>query len=183
VVCEVLLGEEVIREWVGPILVDPLPRQRAYVLFGKVTVGTPASVEVERMEARVRAEIEAIGGALPEEPRFRLPQVGYLMYQTKPQLALDYGDQDDLFVSTGVVPGLYQGVLDLPKALEVVRAVMRAGRLPQRCWLLFHDATLANEWLGLYPTTPPPPRGQPGDPPEPRLNRIQASLEDAKAPA
>jgi hypothetical protein len=254
VVAEVLLGEEVTREWVGPILVDPLPRQRAYVLFGKVTVGALGSVEVEQMEARVRAEIETIRAALPEAPRCRLPpRDEYFMYEEKPEPALDYAGQDDLYVSTGDVPGLYQGVrvgafasatfsragetfcyvkldgsaglegsafadrgeleealdekliamglgcrvgggsglrysyielalLELPKAVEVVREVMRAGRVPQRCWLLFHDAVLTSEWLGLYPETPPPPNGEPGDPPQVRPNRIQANLKVANDP-
>ena len=43
------------------------------------------------------------------------------------------------------------------------------------------DATLASEWLGIYPDTPPPPTAQPGDPAEVRPNRIHANLEEARA--
>jgi hypothetical protein len=263
VVIEVLLGEKVLRDWVGPILVDPLPRQRAFLLFGKTTVGTPNSIPIEQLAERASAEIEAIRGILSEQPlfqRFRdeLPQaagkveVPYWMYQSKPTVALDYADQDDLYVSTGQVEGLYQGVragafssrtfsrageifcylkidgsaglagsayadrcaleeeldeklseaklgctvgggsglrysytelalLELPRALELVRQVLRAGRAPVRTWILFHDATMASEWLGLYPETPPPPVARPGDPPEVRPNLIHANLAAAEA--
>ena len=254
VVTEALLGEKVLREWVGPILVDPLPRQRAFVLFGKTTVGTPHSIPVEQLAQRASAEIDVIASALPKQPYFLQPAGGHWMYQSQPQPALDYAAQEDLYLSIGFVEGLYQGVragafssrtfsrdgetfcylkvdgsaglegsafadrgaleelldeklaeaslgchvgggsglrysyvelalVDLPRALELARKVLRDGRVPLRSWILFHDAALANEWLGIYPDTPPPPTAQPGAPPEIRPNRIEVSLEHAKAPS
>jgi hypothetical protein len=252
VVIEVLLGEKVLREWVGPILVDPLPRQRAFLLFGKTTVGTPNSIPVERLAQRASAEIDLIRSTLPEQPHFLQSVGGHWMYKSEPQPALDYEGQDDLYVSTGSVEGLYEGVrvgafssrtfsragetfcylkidgsaglegstfpdrgaledlldeklneatlgcrvgggsglrysyvelalVDLPRAVELVRRILHDGRVPLRTWILFHDAALANEWLGIYPDTPPPPTPRPGAPPEVRPNRIEASLEHAKA--
>jgi hypothetical protein len=45
---------------------------------------------------------------------------------------------------------------DVPSAIHVVRNVL-AGRVSLRSWLLFHDADLCGEWIGLYPDSPPPP--------------------------
>ena len=46
---------------------------------------------------------------------------------------------------------------DVPAAADVVRAVLRDGRLHRRSWLLFYDADLAAEWIGVRPDTPAPP--------------------------
>jgi hypothetical protein len=236
---------------VGPILVDPLPRQRAFVLFGKTTVGTPHSVPIEKLPTRAAAEIALIESALPEQPFFQQAAGGYWLYERKPRPALDYADEDDLLVSTGLVEGLYQGVragafsshtfsragetfcylkiegsagldgsafadrgaleealddklveaglgahvgggsglryayvelalLDLPRAVELVRRVLREGRVPLRSWILFHDAALASEWLGIYPSTPPPPTAEAGQPPDLRPNRIPANSEQSQ---
>jgi hypothetical protein len=35
---------------------------------------------------------------------------------------------------------------------------MRAAAVANRSWLLFHDAHLADEWIGIYEDTPPPPK-------------------------
>jgi hypothetical protein len=250
VVAEVLLGEKLLREWVGPILVDPLPRQRAFILFGKTTVGTPHSVPVAELQRQARAQIEIIQRSLPEQPCFLRPPGEHWLHRAQPEPALDYAGQDDLYIGTGIVDGLFQGVrvgafssvtysragetfcylkidgsagldgssfadrsaleealderlieaklgctvgggsglrysyvelalVDLPRALEAVRVVLRDGRVPVRSWILFHDAALASEWLGVLPQTPPPPTGQPGVPPEVRPNRIPVNLEAA----
>jgi hypothetical protein len=236
-VIEVLLGDKVLRDWVGPVMVDPLPRQRAFVLFGKTTVGSPHSVPIAQLPEQARAQMELIRGALPEEPCFRLRHGSHWTYGQKPAPALDYERQTDHQIGSGVVEGLFQGVragyfcsetfsragetfcylkidgsagldgcvhddrdvlekeLDrklveaglgcrvgggsglryayvelalvaLPRALELVRQVL------ERSWILFHDAALASEWLGIYPTTPPPPTAQPGQPSDLRPNRI-----------
>jgi hypothetical protein len=47
---------------------------------------------------------------------------------------------------------------DVPAAMEALRPVLRAGKLPKRTWLQFFDADLAHEWLPLWEDTPPPPR-------------------------
>lgn len=44
-----------------------------------------------------------------------------------------------------------------PAALSVVRDVARAAGVGLRSWTLFCDTDLADEWLGIWPDTPPPP--------------------------
>lgn len=43
------------------------------------------------------------------------------------------------------------------QALAALRERLQAGRLPQRSWVLFHDADLCGEWVGVYDETPAPP--------------------------
>jgi hypothetical protein len=38
-----------------------------------------------------------------------------------------------------------------------VGRVLREGKAPRRCWMLFFDEHLASEWIGFRPKTPPPP--------------------------
>ncbi|HYQ46665.1 MAG TPA: hypothetical protein VER11_32070 [Polyangiaceae bacterium] len=45
----------------------------------------------------------------------------------------------------------------LDHGLSEVRRVLREVGVPERSWLLFFDAHLAEEWLGIYDTTPAPP--------------------------
>jgi len=47
---------------------------------------------------------------------------------------------------------------DVPAAMEALRPVLRAGKLPRRTWLQFFDADLADEWIPLWDDAPPPPR-------------------------
>ena len=51
----------------------------------------------------------------------------------------------------------------LDHGLSEVRRVLREVGVPERSWLLFLDAHLQNEWLGIYDTTPPPPVSEVGD--------------------
>jgi hypothetical protein len=44
------------------------------------------------------------------------------------------------------------------QAMPIVRQVLAQQRAPLRTWLLFFDTQLSEEWLGVYPNTPPPPR-------------------------
>jgi hypothetical protein len=46
---------------------------------------------------------------------------------------------------------------NLDGAIERVRAVAREARVAERSWLLFCDADLAYEWLGIWDETPAPP--------------------------
>jgi|SRR5262245_10762261 len=47
---------------------------------------------------------------------------------------------------------------DLARGVEVVRRTLQAGKVPKRTWVLFFDADLCGEWVGVYPETPEPPR-------------------------
>jgi hypothetical protein len=46
---------------------------------------------------------------------------------------------------------------DRDRGLETVRKVLREGKLPRRSWILFFDADLVDEWIGIHDDTPPPP--------------------------
>ena len=48
-------------------------------------------------------------------------------------------------------------LLNLPRAFEVIGEILRIVEIPTRSWLLFFDSELADEYVGLRPTTPPPP--------------------------
>ncbi len=45
---------------------------------------------------------------------------------------------------------------DVQSAIHVIRHVL-AGQVSRRAWILFHDADLCGEWIGLYPDSPAPP--------------------------
>ena len=47
-------------------------------------------------------------------------------------------------------------LVDVRRSIEAIRKVLH-GRVSQRSWLLFHDADLCGEWVGIYPDSPPPP--------------------------
>lgn len=52
---------------------------------------------------------------------------------------------------------------DVDAATVVIRDVLRGGSVARRAWLLFFDADLCDEWVGVYDDTPPPPE-PPADP-------------------
>jgi hypothetical protein len=70
---------------------------------------------------------------------------------------------EGLGVVVGTGTGKKYSYLDLAltdagKSIPVIRDKMRAARVANRSWLLFHDAHLSDEWVGIYQDTPPPPR-------------------------
>jgi hypothetical protein len=46
---------------------------------------------------------------------------------------------------------------DLTRGVETVRQVLREGNVPRRSWILFFDADLCGEWVGVHDDTPTPP--------------------------
>lgn len=46
---------------------------------------------------------------------------------------------------------------DVAKAIDLIRPVLRRRNVPTRSWILFYDSDLADEWIGTYDRTPPPP--------------------------
>lgn len=48
-------------------------------------------------------------------------------------------------------------LLDVERAVPVLRDVLRSGRLPKRSWLQFFDSGLQGEWVGVWDDSPPPP--------------------------
>ena len=49
---------------------------------------------------------------------------------------------------------------DVRPAVDCVRRVLSEGKVPLRTWVLFYDSVLAEEWVGIYPDTPPPPMSE-----------------------
>lgn len=49
-------------------------------------------------------------------------------------------------------------LMDVERALSVMRGVLQRGKVPKRTWLLFFDSTLGAEWLPIWEDAPPPPR-------------------------
>ncbi len=49
-------------------------------------------------------------------------------------------------------------LIDADAAIPRIREELRRGKLPKRSFILFHDATLSDEWLPIYPGGPRPPR-------------------------
>jgi len=49
-------------------------------------------------------------------------------------------------------------ITNVMPALPIIRQVLTRQRAPLRTWLQFFDTTLSEEWFGVYPNTPPPPR-------------------------
>lgn len=41
-------------------------------------------------------------------------------------------------------------------AIKAIRKRLQAGNVPRRSWLLFFDADLVGEWVGIYDDSPPP---------------------------
>ena len=46
---------------------------------------------------------------------------------------------------------------DVKRATAALRRAMSEGNVSRRSWILFHDADLADEWIGIYDDSPPPP--------------------------
>ena len=46
---------------------------------------------------------------------------------------------------------------DVERAIPLIRGTLRAGKIVNRSWLQFFDDSLAAEWVGMWPDTPPPP--------------------------
>jgi hypothetical protein len=53
-------------------------------------------------------------------------------------------------------------LVDVPESIPVLRDVLRKGNIANRTWLLFHDAELAEEWVGIWDDTPAPPVAEEG---------------------
>jgi len=49
---------------------------------------------------------------------------------------------------------------DIDGARTHLRDIVIANDCSERSWLLFHDAVLAAEWIGLHPNAPHPPTGE-----------------------
>jgi hypothetical protein len=48
-------------------------------------------------------------------------------------------------------------ITDVPTACDVIRKVLRAGKIPTRSWILFFDSDKQDRWTGIWDNTPSPP--------------------------
>ncbi len=46
---------------------------------------------------------------------------------------------------------------DVDRGVSAIRRAMQEGNVPRRSWILFHNANLAGEWIGMYDDSPAPP--------------------------
>lgn len=49
---------------------------------------------------------------------------------------------------------------DVVQALPLIRQALEGRDISHRAWLLFFSCELADEWIGVFPDTPEPPRGE-----------------------
>lgn len=53
---------------------------------------------------------------------------------------------------------IFLALMDVAEAVPLLRRVLRGMKAPPKSWLLFFDDELADEWVGIWDETPPPPR-------------------------
>ena len=49
---------------------------------------------------------------------------------------------------------------DVTVGVAALRRAMQQGNVPRRSWILFHDADLDAEWIGIYDDSPAPPMAE-----------------------
>jgi hypothetical protein len=49
-------------------------------------------------------------------------------------------------------------VTDVERAARVLKDKLQRIGAPLRTWIEFYDADLSDEWIGIWPDTPAPPR-------------------------
>ena len=49
-------------------------------------------------------------------------------------------------------------LVDVDAGIQAAREALAKAKVPQRTWILFHDAAYENEWVGAYSETGAPPR-------------------------
>jgi hypothetical protein len=99
----------------------------------------------------------------------------YLKVDGSDESATDYQDRDDMEEAVrnalaaqdvgaliGAGTGLRYSYMELAltavdRGIAAIRRAMREGNVPRRSWILFHDAHLAAEWVGIYDDSPAPP--------------------------
>ena len=99
----------------------------------------------------------------------------YLKVDGSDELATDYQDRDDMEEAVrnalaaqdvGALIGAGTGLrysymelalTDVDRGIAAIRRAMREGNVPRRSWILFNDAHLAAEWVGIYDDSPAPP--------------------------
>lgn len=52
-------------------------------------------------------------------------------------------------------------LVDVERAIPVIQAALRGGKIAKRTWLQFFDSELADEWVGIWDDTPAPPGFEP----------------------
>ena len=48
-------------------------------------------------------------------------------------------------------------LVDVDRGAEIVKDVLQEGNIPKRTWILFFDADLQAQWIGIWDDTPAPP--------------------------
>ena len=48
-------------------------------------------------------------------------------------------------------------IADIDKAIPEIKKMLTDAKISNKTWMLFHDANMLNEWIGIYDDTPAPP--------------------------
>lgn len=99
----------------------------------------------------------------------------YLKVDGSDESSNDYQDRDDMEEAVrnalsaqdlggliGAGTGLRYSYMelaltDVDRGIAAIQRAMREGNVPRRSWIMFHDANLAAEWVGIYDDSPVPP--------------------------
>ncbi|MEZ4221346.1 MAG: hypothetical protein R3B13_10515 [Polyangiaceae bacterium] len=109
---ELALGERVLDHWVRAVHSAPGGRGGPLrVLQGPSS--SSATLPLNELPAAVSAAIEGLVAGLPEQPWSRLRDgAGWTMFEAEPELASEYGAQDDIAVATTVAPEMLKCFLE-----------------------------------------------------------------------
>ena len=110
-VCEGVLGERVLDDWVESVAAVPLAGG------GSLPVLNPgaepaALAPISELANRVHAGIEGVLAGLPERPCHQRHREGeWTMFETQPERADDWPEQDDLLMATTSMPEMLKSFL------------------------------------------------------------------------
>lgn len=51
-------------------------------------------------------------------------------------------------------------LIDVGRGVEIVRRILRDGKISRRSWILYFDTDLQTEWIGIWDDAPPPPTAE-----------------------
>ncbi len=52
---------------------------------------------------------------------------------------------------------IFLALTDLARSVKNMRKALRGEKMPWGCWILFHDVSREQEWIGIWKDTPAPP--------------------------
>jgi hypothetical protein len=109
-VCEGLLGERLLDDWVESV--DAVPLAGSGPLRVLNTAADTALLEpLAELLPKVRAGIDGLLAGLPDRPCHVRQQADWTMFETQPELSDDWAEQDDLVMATTSMPEMLKSFL------------------------------------------------------------------------